>query len=117
MRSRLATKFSLSIAEEEDASLLELSKAWADLDARREEVIALSKNGEGDKARTILLTAMKLWLFAIREAVERNDDLGRKLGIVSEEISRLESIVDARVDYPWPGSVRELWDKLALARP
>ncbi len=39
------------------------------------------------------LTAMKMWLFSIRESVAGNADLGRKLAIVSEEIVRLESIV------------------------
>ena len=32
------------------------------------------------------LTAMKMWLFSIQEAVQGNADLGRKLGIISEEI-------------------------------
>ncbi|MGO9110112.1 MAG: sensor histidine kinase [Thermoguttaceae bacterium] len=46
---------SMSISDDENTFLLQLKKTWADLDARREEVIALSKNGEMDKARTILL--------------------------------------------------------------
>jgi signal transduction histidine kinase len=48
------------------------------------------------------LTAMKMWLFSIREAVQGNADLVRKLGIISEEISRLESIVRDFLEFSRP---------------
>ena len=48
------------------------------------------------------LTAMKMWLFSIREAVQGNADLGRKLGIISEEIARLESIVRDFLEFSRP---------------
>jgi signal transduction histidine kinase len=48
------------------------------------------------------LTAMKMWLFSIREAVRDNAEVGRKLGIVSEEIARLESIVRDFLEFSRP---------------
>ena len=48
------------------------------------------------------LTAMKMWLFSIRETVRGNADLERKLGIISEEISRLESIVRDFLEFSRP---------------
>ncbi len=48
------------------------------------------------------LTAMKMWLFSIRETVPGNVDLRRKLGIVSEEIARLESIVRDFLEFSRP---------------
>ena len=48
------------------------------------------------------LTAMKMWLFSIQEAVQGNADLGRKLGIISEEIARLESIVRDFLEFSRP---------------
>ena len=48
------------------------------------------------------LTAMKMWLFSIQEAVRGNADLGRKLGIISEEIARLESIVRDFLEFSRP---------------
>ena len=48
------------------------------------------------------LTAMKMWLFSIQEAVRGNADLKRKLGIISEEISRLESIVRDFLEFSRP---------------
>ncbi len=48
------------------------------------------------------LTAMKMWLFSVREAVQGNADLARKLGIISEEISRLESIVRDFLEFSRP---------------
>ncbi len=48
------------------------------------------------------LTAMKMWLFSIREAVQGNADLERKLGIISEEIARLESIVRDFLEFSRP---------------
>jgi len=48
------------------------------------------------------LTAMKMWLFSIRETVRGNADLERKLGIVSEEIARLESIVRDFLEFSRP---------------
>jgi signal transduction histidine kinase len=48
------------------------------------------------------LTAMKMWLFSIQETVQGNADLRRKLGIISEEISRLESIVRDFLEFSRP---------------
>jgi signal transduction histidine kinase len=48
------------------------------------------------------LTAMKMWLFSIQEAVQGNADLGRRLGIISEEITRLESIVRNFLEFSRP---------------
>ncbi len=48
------------------------------------------------------LTAIKMWLFSIREAAEGNAELDRKLRIVSEEISRLESIVRDLLEFSRP---------------
>jgi signal transduction histidine kinase len=48
------------------------------------------------------LTAIKMWLFSIRKANVGNADLGRKLGIISEEISRLESIIRNFLEFSRP---------------
>jgi signal transduction histidine kinase len=48
------------------------------------------------------LTAMKMWLFSIRETVQGNAELERKLGIISEEIARLESIVRDFLEFSRP---------------
>jgi signal transduction histidine kinase len=48
------------------------------------------------------LTAIKMWLFSIQEAARGNADLGRKLGIISEEIMRLESIVRNFLEFSRP---------------
>ncbi len=48
------------------------------------------------------LTAMKMWLFSIRETVRGNADLARKLGIISEEIARLEAIVRDFLEFSRP---------------
>ena len=39
------------------------------------------------------LTAMKMWLFAIQERVRGDAESERQLGIISEEITRLENII------------------------
>ena len=48
------------------------------------------------------LTAMKMWLFSIRETVRGNADVARKIGIISEEMSRLESIVRDFLEFSRP---------------
>ncbi len=48
------------------------------------------------------LTALKMWLFSIREGVQGNAELKRKLGIISEEIARLESIVRDFLEFSRP---------------
>ena len=45
------------------------------------------------------LTAMKMWLFSIQEAVKGNPDLDPKLRIVSDEISRLDRIVREFLEF------------------
>ena len=48
------------------------------------------------------LTAMKMWLFSVQEAVQGNAGLGQKLGIISEEIARLESILKNFLEFSRP---------------
>ncbi len=50
------------------------------------------------------LTAIKMWLFAIRTALGPNADLHRKFDIVSEEIARLESMVRNFLEFPRPAA-------------
>ena len=52
------------------------------------------------------LTAMKMWLFSIREAVEGNPDLERKVRVVSEEVVRLESIVRSFLEFSRPPATK-----------
>jgi len=52
------------------------------------------------------LTAIKMWLFSIQETAEGNVELGRKLRIVSEEITRLESIVRNFLEFSRPPALR-----------
>jgi signal transduction histidine kinase len=52
------------------------------------------------------LTAMKMWLFSIREAVEGNPDLERKVRVVSEEVVRLESIVRSFLEFSRPPAMK-----------
>jgi signal transduction histidine kinase len=48
------------------------------------------------------LTAIKMWLFTIRESADGNASLERKLLIISEEIERLESIVRNLLEFSRP---------------
>ena len=48
------------------------------------------------------LTAIKMWLFSIRKANLDNADLSRKLGMISEEIGRLESIIRNFLEFSRP---------------
>ncbi len=48
------------------------------------------------------LTAIKMWLFTIRETAEGNAELERKIHIISEEIERLESIVRNLLEFSRP---------------
>jgi signal transduction histidine kinase len=48
------------------------------------------------------LTAMKMWLFSIRETTPGNADVERKLTIVSEEIARLEDILRNFLEFARP---------------
>jgi signal transduction histidine kinase len=48
------------------------------------------------------LTAIKMWLFTIREAADGNAELDRKLGIIAEEVERLESIVRNLLEFSRP---------------
>ncbi len=48
------------------------------------------------------LTAIKMWLFSIQEAAQGNADLCRKLGIISQEITRLESIIRKFLEFSRP---------------
>ena len=48
------------------------------------------------------LTAMKMWLFSIRESAQGNPDLERKVRIVSEEVARLEGIIGSFLEFSRP---------------
>jgi signal transduction histidine kinase len=52
------------------------------------------------------LTAVKMWLFSIRDTVGRNADVDRKFGIVSEEIARLEGIIRHFLEFSRPPTIR-----------
>jgi len=52
------------------------------------------------------LTAMKMWLFSIQEAVQGNCDVERKVRVVSEEVARLESIVRSFLEFSRPPALR-----------
>jgi signal transduction histidine kinase len=51
------------------------------------------------------LTAIKMWLFSIHEAIHGDGELDRKLRIVSEEIGRLESIVRHFLEFSRPPAI------------
>ncbi len=48
------------------------------------------------------LTAVKMWLFSIRQAIGGDPELQHKFNIVSEEISRLESIIRNFLQFSRP---------------
>jgi signal transduction histidine kinase len=52
------------------------------------------------------LTAIKMWLFSIRGGVVGDPELDRKLGIVSEEINRLEHIVHDFLEFSRPAPLK-----------
>jgi signal transduction histidine kinase len=52
------------------------------------------------------LSAMKMWLYSIRESVKDNADLEHKCGVVSEEIARLESIVRDFLEFSRPAAMK-----------
>ncbi|HEV2972759.1 MAG TPA: ATP-binding protein [Pirellulales bacterium] len=52
------------------------------------------------------LTAIKMWLFSIQETARGNVELNRKLRIVSEETTRLESIVRSFLEFSRPPALR-----------
>ena len=54
------------------------------------------------------LTAMKMWLFSIQESVRGNPELDHKLGIISEETTRLDHIIRDFLEFarPPPFAVR-----------
>ncbi len=48
------------------------------------------------------LTAIEMWLYAVQEEVRGDAELDRKLGLISEEITRLESIVRNFLEFSRP---------------
>lgn len=48
------------------------------------------------------LTSMKMWLYSIRKGVAGDEQLNRKLDVVAEEITRLESIVRNFLEFSRP---------------
>ncbi len=54
------------------------------------------------------LTAIKMWLFSIQKQEAGDEELARKLGIVSAEIRRLENIVRNFLEFSRPPEVKLL---------
>ena len=52
------------------------------------------------------LTAIRMWLFAIRKAVRPDAELSRKFETLSEELSRLESIVRNFLEFSRPPALK-----------
>ena len=52
------------------------------------------------------LTAMKMWLFSIQESVRGNPELDHKLGIISEETTRLDHIIRDFLEFARPPTLR-----------
>jgi signal transduction histidine kinase len=52
------------------------------------------------------LTAMKMWLFSIQEAVSGNPELEHKLAIVAEEMARLERIIGNFLEFSRPPALK-----------
>jgi signal transduction histidine kinase len=48
------------------------------------------------------LTSMRMWLFSLRKSLGAEPGAGRKLGIISEEVARLESIVHHLLEFARP---------------
>ena len=48
------------------------------------------------------LTAMKMWLYAIQERVQSDAESQREIGIISEEIARLENIIRNFLEFSRP---------------
>jgi signal transduction histidine kinase len=65
------------------------------------------------------LTAIKMWLYSIRQAVGHNAELEHKLDIVSEEIARLERIVRDFLQFSRPPELQPAQHTVEelLARP
>ena len=61
------------------------------------------------------LTAMKMWLFSARETAQGNPELDRKLGIVSDEMSRLDRIIRNFLEFSRPRALdRQSQDMAAI---
>jgi signal transduction histidine kinase len=52
------------------------------------------------------LTAMKMWLFSLQDSVRGNPDTEHKLGIISEEINRLDRIIRDFLEFSRPPALR-----------
>jgi len=48
------------------------------------------------------LTSMRMWLFSLQKSMGADPGAGRKLGIISEEVTRLESIVHHFLEFSRP---------------
>ncbi len=65
------------------------------------------------------LTAIKMWLFSIQEAIKGDAELDRKFAIVSEEIARLENIIRDFLEFsrpPAPPADRRTWGRSSKRR-
>jgi signal transduction histidine kinase len=90
----------------------DVSDTRSRLDRSRDRLLAAEKLASvGKLAASVAheirnpLTAMKMWLYSIQDAIRGNADVVRKLGIVSEEIARLESIVRDFLEFSRPAVV------------
>jgi signal transduction histidine kinase len=52
------------------------------------------------------LTSMRMWLFSIRKAIHHDQELERKLDLVSAEIIRLESVVRNFLEFARPPALK-----------
>jgi signal transduction histidine kinase len=107
------------------ALMFEVGEDRSSLECRRSQLFQAERLALAGKLATSMaheirspLTAIKMWLFAIRTAVAPNAELSRKFDIVSEEIARLESMVRNFLEFPRPAattlrpqSISEVIDK------
>ena len=83
----------------------------SNLERSRDQLLQIEKLASVGKlaagmAHEILnpLTAIKMWLFSIRNAVGLDEELDRKFAIVSEEMGRLEALVRNFLEFCRPPS-------------
>jgi signal transduction histidine kinase len=91
----------------------EVSDTRSRLERSRDRLLAAEKLASvGKLAASVAheirnpLTAMKMWLFSINEMAQGNKELVRRLGIVSEEILRLEHIVRDFLEFSRPSALQ-----------
>jgi signal transduction histidine kinase len=60
------------------------------------------------------LTAVKMWLFSIRKSIGADAELDRKFEIMSEEITRLESIIRNFLEFSRPPALKRQPKQISL---